>query len=66
MFKIATPNKTYSGVTAGVLFTNGTGETTDKKILNQLLKEYGYEDVTKPEDKPKKASSKRKSASSKK
>lgn len=41
MAKVYSPNKEYNGITAGVQFSNGVGETDDKYILG-YLKEKGY------------------------
>lgn len=61
-YLIKTPNKFYSGVTAGVSFVNGEGETTDPIVKNQLEKEFGYEVTEKKEEKPVKAPTKRRSS----
>ncbi|SKA99362.1 hypothetical protein SAMN05443428_13521 [Caloramator quimbayensis] len=42
MAKITAPNKKYCGITAGVSFYNGVGETTDPYLI-QWFKEHGYE-----------------------
>lgn len=51
MAKVYSPNKKYDGITAGVQFSNGVGETKDKYILS-YLKEKGYivEDVKQKAD----------------
>lgn len=51
MAKVYSPNKKYDGITAGVQFSNGVGETEDKYILS-YLKEKGYivEDVKQKAD----------------
>lgn len=41
MARVYSPNEKYDGITAGVQFSNGVGEATDKYILN-YLKEKGY------------------------
>lgn len=48
MAKIYAPNKRYTGVTAGVSFIDGVGET-DEKWLIQWFKNKGYEII---EEKP--------------
>jgi len=42
MAKIIAPNKQYNGVSAGVAFTNGTGES-DNPVLLDWFKSKGYE-----------------------
>ncbi|HHV39118.1 MAG TPA: hypothetical protein GXX70_06490 [Tepidimicrobium sp.] len=42
--KIYAPNKGYAGVTAGVSFSNGVGETEDKWLI-QWFKNKGYKVV---------------------
>lgn len=45
MAKVYSPNKKYDGITAGVQFSNGIGETDDKYILGYLSsKGYKVED----------------------
>lgn len=66
MFTIKSPNSNYSGSTAGVIFHNGIGKVENEALKNKLVKEYGYKDITELEEKPKKAKSKAKTASSKK
>ena len=44
MAKIYAPNKGYAGVTAGVSFSNGVGETEDKWAI-QWFKYKGYKIV---------------------
>lgn len=46
MYKIETPNKLYNGVTEGVPFSKGIGQTDDKNIRNVLVNDYGYTDIT--------------------
>ncbi len=48
MAKIYAPNKGYAGVTAGVSFSNGVGETEDKWLI-QWFEAKGYNVV---EEKP--------------
>lgn len=52
VYKLKTPNPLYNGVTEGVAFVKGLGETTDKNIRNVLVNDYKYEDIS--EDAPKK------------
>lgn len=52
-YKIKTPNDRYNGVTEGVAFVNGVGETDDENVKNVLVNDYGYEPEVKPEAKPK-------------
>lgn len=42
MAKIHCPNKQYSGISAGVQFINGVGETTDPYLLS-WFRSHGYE-----------------------
>ena len=42
MAKIYAPNKEYTGISAGVAFTDGVGET-DKTHLIEWFKAHGYE-----------------------
>lgn len=44
MAKVFAPNKEYTGIIAGVLFTNGVGETEDKWLL-MWFEENGYKIV---------------------
>src|SRR5690625_3073005 len=46
MYKISTPNKRYSGVTEGVAFADGIGQTDCKNTRNVLVNDYGYTDLT--------------------
>jgi hypothetical protein len=41
-FKIEVPNKNYNGVTEGVAFVDGYGETDDVNIKNVLINDYNY------------------------
>ena len=41
MAKIKAPNKEYNGTSAGVLFTNGIGETTDPALIG-WFRSHGY------------------------
>jgi hypothetical protein len=50
-FKIKTPNDRYNGVTEGVAFANGVGETDDENVKNVLINDYGYSVVEEPEKK---------------
>ncbi|KYD30055.1 hypothetical protein [Geobacillus sp. B4113_201601] len=43
MYKIKTPNENYNGVTYGIKFTNGLGETDSEEIKNILIHDFGYE-----------------------
>src|SRR5690625_181511 len=45
-YKIETPNKLYKGITEGVPFSQGVGQTDDKNVRNVLVNDYGYEDIT--------------------
>lgn len=40
--KIHAPNKQYTGVSAGVTFVNGVGETSDPYLL-EWFRAHGYE-----------------------
>lgn len=40
--KIFSPNKKYDGISAGIKFINGVGETTNPHIL-KWFEEHGYE-----------------------
>jgi len=42
MAKIIAPNKQYTGVSAGVPFVNGVGETADPELI-KWFKTHGYE-----------------------
>ena len=50
MATIIAPNKEYSGISAGVQFRDGVGETTDKHLIT-WFKEHGYTVETKPKKK---------------
>ena len=53
MAKIFAPNKKYNGISAGVKFVNGVGETNDPRLIKWFKsKGYKVEDV-KPKSKPK-------------
>lgn len=41
MVKVLAPNKQYSGLSAGVMFVNGIGETDNEHLL-QWFEEKGY------------------------
>lgn len=51
MFKIKTPSDIYNGVTAGVRFEDGIGETDVKAVRDELVDDFGYEDVTEKKEK---------------
>lgn len=42
MAKIIAPNKEYTGISAGVLFVNGIGETENPCLLS-WFDEHGYQ-----------------------
>ena len=42
MAKILAPNKSYTGISAGVAFSNGVGETEDKSLIEWFYS-HGYE-----------------------
>ena len=42
MAKVFAPNKQYNGISAGVTFVNGVGETTDPYLLS-WFKDKGYQ-----------------------
>ena len=46
MYKLKTPNEQYNGVTEGVPFSKGVGQTDNKNIRNILVNDYKYEDIT--------------------
>jgi len=50
MPKIYAPNKEYTGISAGVPFVNGVGETSDPHLIN-WFETHGYE-VEEPELEP--------------
>lgn len=62
MYKIKTPNPSYNGVTYGVEFINGNGQTNDEIIRDILVNDFGYEEVI--EDKISKSNVKKKPAKS--
>lgn len=41
MAKIKTPNEQYTGLSAGVSFCNGVGETDDPYLI-EWFKQHGY------------------------
>ena len=41
MAKIYAPNEEYTGISAGVLFTDGKGETTEPHLI-EWFREHGY------------------------
>lgn len=41
MAKIIAPNEQYTGVSAGITFINGVGETADPYLI-EWFKEHGY------------------------
>ena len=47
MAKIKAPNGQYAGVSAGVSFRDGIGETNDAKAI-KWFKEHGYEVIEEP------------------
>jgi len=51
MAKIYAPNKEYTGISAGVPFVNGVGET-DKPELLEWFETHGYEVEKATEKKP--------------
>lgn len=50
--KVYAPNKNYTGVSAGVAFCNGMGETNNSHLL-EWFKKHGYkvEETVIPEEK---------------
>lgn len=48
MAKVFTPNKEYNGISAGVTFVDGVGETADPHLL-EWFKNHGYEIKESPE-----------------
>ena len=58
MANIYTPNKEYTGVSAGVSFVNGKGNTDDPHLLD-WFREHGYKVEEPAEKKPKKSKSKK-------
>lgn len=53
MAKILAPNKSYTGISAGVAFSNGVGETEDKRLIEWFYS-HGYEiqEEAKKDDSP--------------
>lgn len=49
--KIMAPNKQYSGISAGVAFSNGFGET-DNPHLIEWFREHGYGVEDDPDKRP--------------
>lgn len=47
--KVYAPNKQYTGVSAGISFCNGVGETDDPHLLN-WFDSHGYEVEEPPEE----------------
>jgi hypothetical protein len=45
-YTIKTPNELYNGVTEGVPFAKGIGQTDEENVRNVLVNDYGYEDIT--------------------
>ncbi len=41
MAKIYAPNEEYTGISAGVLFTDGKGETTEPHLI-EWFRNHGY------------------------
>jgi len=53
MARIIAPNKEYAGVSAGISFSNGEGNTDDKYLI-EWFKAHGYEvEASEPEIPPK-------------
>lgn len=52
-YKLKTPNSLYSGVTEGVPFSQGLGQTEDENTRNILVNDYKYEDITPEPEKEK-------------
>lgn len=48
MARIVAPNKEYAGVSAGVPFTGGEGNT-DSQYLIKWFHDHGYEVIKEPE-----------------
>jgi len=42
MYKIKTPNPHYNGITNGIKFNNGIGETDSEIVKNILVNEFKY------------------------
>lgn len=53
MFKIKTPNENYNGVTFGVKFVSGIGETESEESKNVLVHDFGYLLVEETKEEPK-------------
>ena len=54
MSKVYAPNKNYTGISAGVTFVNGEGETDNKHVLEWFKsKGYSVEEEIKEEPEPK-------------
>ena len=45
-YVLKTPNPLYKGITEGVPFSKGIGQTNDKNVRNVLVNDYKYEDIT--------------------
>ena len=45
-YVLKTPNPLYKGITEGVPFSKGIGQTDDKNVRNVLVNDYKYEDIT--------------------
>ncbi len=45
-YTIKTPNPLYKGITEGVPFSKGIGQTDNKNVRNVLVNDYKYEDIT--------------------
>jgi hypothetical protein len=58
-YRIETPNKQYHGITEGVPFSEGVGETNDVNVRNVLVNDFGYKDVTKHAEEPEKSAPKK-------
>lgn len=46
LFRIATPNREFTGRRAGVLFELGLARVRDEAKRDQLVNEFHYQDVT--------------------
>lgn len=51
MAVIKAPNKQYSGMSAGVVFVRGIGQTEDERII-KWFRQHGYE-IEEPKEEPK-------------
>lgn len=58
-YKVTSPNKEYTGISAGVLFNRGEGETSDEWLATwfeskgytvEVIKEYQEEEIPKIEE----------------